>query len=459
VREAALTALLLLACHEAALEPEGHVVVHLDTDAPLPKSGLVTDPFEPPPLLDTVRIEIVTPDGHLACPSCRRELSLDADRVEAGATFTILPGSTAARDARIHAVAFRAEYAQAAGPLAVVEVWGRLPEVAREGARDVTLPLRIEDVGRPRGSASEPVDLDDGPPPRPRAITPLAARRSCSAPQPHGSVCVPSGAFWMGSPADTSIPVLLAPRLVAISPYYLDAHEVTVAAFRASGILGGIRPHSGSLTGRVFEDFCTFTEEPGPWDDYPVNCLPFSAARSYCRARGGDLPTEMQREYAGSALVGLPFVWGRDRPRCGDAVLARGPRSELFSSEGAVFKRTCLPDSEGDPVLELLGFPRPVHRSSKGRDVLPLPSGTIQDLVGSMAEWVKDGWQRRDEPCWASPTLFIDPVCEGGPLRVLRGAGWTTSEEGVPMSWREAHTANPESSGISIGFRCAYPGD
>jgi len=264
----------------------------------------------------------------------------------------------------------------------------------------------------------------------------------------------------MGSPTDTTFANALAPRIVMLSPFWLDAHEITVAELRASGIREGVELHSGSLGGARYQDFCTFTADPGRFEDHPANCVSFAAARATCAARSGDVPSEAQYEYVMSGLTALPFVWGRDRAQCREAVLGRGPRSELFSNESAAFHRECLPEPDGDPAFEQLGFPKPITRASLGRDVLVLEGGAIQDLAGGVTEWAADGWERRDGGCWNAGTMRNDPVCpaSAGGLRVLRGGSWTAPPDGLPAWWREPHPAAPESSGISIGFRCAYPG-
>ncbi len=453
----------LVSCSDVDLPPEGHVVVFVETNAPLPRTGTTTASDRPMPLLDTVRIEIVTADGKLACDRCRREVSLDEALVDKGGSFTIVPANAQAREARLHAIAFRAEHVATAGLLATVETWARVPERPASGAREVTLTLPVEEIGKPRGTLAAPVELAEGRPRRPRSSFELARRSSCTTSQPPGAVCVPGGAFWMGSSTDTAYEGILAARIVALSPFWLDAHEVTVADLRASGVAKAahdVTPHSGKISGGQWQDFCVFTEKAGWLDDYPVNCIGFAAAREYCTARGGDLPTEAQFEYAASSLSSLPFVWGRDRGACGDAVLGRGPRSELLSNTAAAFRRECLPEPGGDPLLERLGFPKPVHRASLGRDALVLTGGRVQDLAGSMAEWALDGWQSEGGSCWKAGTLHVDPLCtdsERG-LRVLRGASWSTSVDGLPAWWREPHSPTPEASGISIGFRCAYAG-
>src|SRR5262245_39711877 len=113
----------------------------------------------------------------------------------------------------------------------------------------------------------------------------------------------------------------LGPHLVIVSPFFLDKTEVTVAAARAAG--GAPQPWTGSFSGDNVLDYCTFTRAPGPHEKFPANCVSWAEAHKICRARGADLPTEAQYEYAASGLAGRRYVWGEDTPECADAVFGR----------------------------------------------------------------------------------------------------------------------------------------
>lgn len=439
-----------VACRSVTPPTEGHFLIFIDTDAPVESEGNRSI-FDPMPLLDTVRIELTDASGRLSCTDCARDFALTERRLEEGASFTSRVSAT-----RVHATAWRAETAGSAGDNARIDVWAQLPELPESGERIVTVRLPMDSFGRTTGSADRPSVVTEGPPARPRFLWPSAVRTNCVQPAPNGSVCIPGGAFWMGSPYDVAISLLLAPRVVAMSPYFLDATEVTVAAYREWGDFSGVIESSRMAEGTYLEDYCTFTKRPGPYEDYPVNCVRMEAARAYCKWRGGDLPTEMQYEYAASALSGLPFPWGRDHPRCEDAVLARGPDSFRFSDTPGLFDRACFPANPQSP-LEAIGFPSPVHRTDLGRDVFRLEHGVVQDLIGNLAEWVSDSWQSRGGDCWSSSDVRIDPKCvRAGALPTLRGAGWT-SAFGNAWVRTEIDQSNP-SILISIGFRCAFPG-
>ncbi len=450
--------LVVNACRSDELATEGHLLVYVDTDAPLPRAGRRASPLEPMPLVDTVRIELLTTEGDPACASCSREFSLDEEDVNAGATFTVL--AREARKAVLHATAFRAVTVRSGLPGARIEVWSRVPAPPREGARPMTLRLPMDAFGRPLGSLAAPVDLLEGPPARPRIVWRRAERRPCTGEPPPGAVCVPGGAFWMGGPDDPAFASFLSPRVVTLSPFFVDRTEVTVRAYReTSGDDPRATPWSGSLAGTRQEDFCTFTREPGRFEDHPVNCIDWADARAHCIRRGGDLLSEAQREYVASALNGLPYVWGFDPPGCADAVLALGPQTERFSRTIAGFDTGCrrrVPPF--DPELDAIGFSRPVG-VPHGRDVLELPGGAVHDLAGNMVEWVRDDWQPRSGPCWTSPEIAHDPVCSSDPTagRTLRGASWISPLATADAWLRQEFPAHPGITGIGIGIRCVYP--
>jgi formylglycine-generating enzyme required for sulfatase activity len=442
----------------ASLPEEGHVVVYLDTDTPVPVLGEVATPDRPMPLFDTVSIEIVDTSGKLACDACAREFSLDEARLADGATFTVL-AAIAARDVRVHATARRAENAPGAPQL---EVFARVPPAPAEGAREVTLMLPLAALDGPVGTLAAPAALRDGTPPRPRALARETERRSCTRASPAKTACVPGGAYWMGTSGE-AFSFILEPRVVSLRPFFIDVHEVTVAELRAWGPKDGIVAQSGSLDGSSPADFCTFTSSAGRFDDYPVNCIDWETARAYCRSRNGDLPTEAQFSYVASGTQSWPYPWGRDRPGCADVVMGRGPRSELWPDTPAgAFGRQCLPDASpgGDPMLDAIGFPKPTTRASYGFDVLKLPSGDVRDLVGNLAEWTRDRYEDRFGTCWHDKKWQRDPSCPGDGDRPLHGSSWTsTTVDGAIASWRQGLSAKPEKAGISVGFRCVYEGD
>ncbi|AKU97710.1 serine/threonine kinase [Labilithrix luteola] len=449
----AALAFALVACGET-LPEAGHVVVHLDSDVALPRTGVSQGRQDAVPIFDTARIEILRADGSLACDDCRRDVALETAAIEAGTSFTILaPGAEI-----VHATAFRSDTFDLSGGHVSVEIWADVPAPPADGARDVTLTFRFEDIGRPRGSIDSPAKLEEGPPPRPRHMAPFAERVPCTGTAPSDTACVPGGMFWLGATVDMPSPTLLAPRVVVVQPFFVDLHEVSVSEYRANGgSRQGLSPNSGGRDGEFWDDYCTFTEAPGRFDDYPVNCLPWSAARAYCVSQGGDLLTEAQKEYLDSALRGYPFPWGYDRPTCADAVLARAPSTPAKRS--TAINRDCLPDPSEPPDIGVMGFPKAVSREDIGKDFVDLEGGRVQDLAGNLSEWLLDDWQWRDEDCWSSPTPLVDPVCHSPDAlyHPVRGGSYAIGAAGVAASWRLQYPDDADVAGSAIGIRCAYP--
>ena len=85
---ALIVALAVSSC-ESSLPPQGQVVLHLDTDAPVTPTD---DPLRPVALFDRVLVEIFPPTGDVPCSECVRELSVDAEKMHASRfSFGFLP--------------------------------------------------------------------------------------------------------------------------------------------------------------------------------------------------------------------------------------------------------------------------------------------------------------------------------------------------------------------------------
>lgn len=110
--------------------------------------------------------------------------------------------------------------------------------------------------------------------------------------------------------------------------------------------------------------------------DQPVNCLPMTAAASYCESVDARLPTEAEWQAAARGPKGARFPWGDDNPdenrlnACGSACRAWG------YSEG-IFLATMFEGSDGYEGTAPVGS-YPLGASSLG----------VLDLMGNVAEWV-----------------------------------------------------------------------
>ena len=314
-----------------------------------------------------------------------------------------------------------------------------VPPIAEGTVADATVALATGDVGVPVG-ADTPLALVPGKPgPSHVGTWPGAERVDCAAPPPDGEVCVPGGAYWMGDPSATGWTSVLtgAQRLVVLSPFTIDSTEVTIATLRAAG-LAADASWSGSM-GTASLDYCTFsTTQGGPTDGLPVTCIDWNKARAYCRAKGKDLPTEAEFEFASGGGHGNPFSWGVDPPTCTEAVFSRWPG--------------VAPDCLDSAVDTMHGGPAPPGSGS--RDVLALPTGKVFDLAGNVEEWMRDDWSTDGGSCWSSPGVYNNPVCSaGGADASARGGSWGATG-GLLRAGLRDYGGKTQSVNF-VGFRCA----
>lgn len=437
-------------CDPVKLPPLGHVRVHLDTDAPVPlPAGRVPGPDDLTPLFDVLRVEV---DGG-ACPDCRREFALDVDSLREGMSFTLTRGPS-----RVRLRMFRSlSYAVLGDDAQAAEAFYEIPAPPAEGALDVTLFVPVAALETPIGSEAAPAPAEVGERPSRVGTWSGAQRTPCNGDPPPGMVCVPGGAYWMGNPLvyDGTEVSGGAERLVVLSPFFLDAREVSVGELRSIEplIADGVTAWSGFYLGDDISDWCTYALDSRRHDALPANCIDRTAAITACRARGATLPTEAQREYVASTLGTRIFPWGSDLPNCNDAVHARTGVGYLAAFDGSCRR-------EGERPGGAIGYPRPVDREDVGRDVVRLPSGgLVFDLAGNLGEWTRDAYQDRDAPCWSAspPRVFVDPLCASppgaAPLASIRGGSFLDAPVNLTAQKREGIDADTRLP--LVGFRCA----
>jgi len=434
-----------IACGPRVGPPVGHVLLYFDTDAP------VTDSSDPA-LFDTLSLEIIRPGESTPCKDCTHHFDLvDGSFKEKKVSIVVLP-KPATPGYRVRARMFAASSTldgllPDVTPPWIVESVVALPPVGVEGEVECSVLLSTNAVGLPQGNLDAPSACALGHPQRSLVGSwPGGKRVPCANTEKNGAVCVPGGSYWMGNPrlrfqygtlgdrADVR-------RLVTLSPFFLDSTEVTVSAYRS--FASNAIPWAGGDGSAVF-DYCTFTAKPGPHENWPVTCLTRAKARDYCNARGADLPTEAQFEYAASALRGALFVWGEDdHPSCEDAVLDRGGYR--------IPNGPCAP-AVGLPTVDVVGSKVDPPR----RDRLELDGGTIFDLVGNANEFVGDTFNRQDEPCWSAGGVYVDPLCATSGAQIpLRGGSSLEFAFAAAAAQRFPVAASAYSYGT--GFRCASP--
>jgi formylglycine-generating enzyme required for sulfatase activity len=299
----------------------------------------------------------------------------------------------------------------------------------------------------------ESLDSDMSVPPASTLVNRFAAPTACTRAPKDGELCVPGGAFMLGS-ADVNGLVLfdamatIPERIAIVPPLLMDGYEVSVERWRRAKS-EGFRPLDDPYAndadaplpaegGPAAAKFCVYSHEPlalNSREAYPVNCIAWSDARAFCQFYGGDLPTEAQWEYVASATGDdseTLYPWGNDLLPCDALVYSRELTGDF-----------CFPDAFG-PAPVGAGF----------GDVTPLG---VHDLGGSVSEWVLDSPRAYSARCWASLGM-TDPRCweEDAERRGLRGSGWATGQ--APLSSLRPTPIDDGLLSKNVGFRCVRSG-
>jgi formylglycine-generating enzyme required for sulfatase activity len=445
-------------CHVAAMlawaactndaPPRAQWQIYLATDAPVPQFG------------EEVVVEIL--DGS---PS-PQERFLDASSRELWPiSFGVVPVNPAV-PVRVHARFFRLATTGEDGLPAsksIIEATATLP--APSGVTSVSLPLMMKCFGVPAdvdakrscdpttgAVAAEPTltviaNPDALPPP---GSWPPAATVDCHGAIPAGMVCVPGGALLLGNPtfprgqecatnAAAQDPV--PEHVVQLSPFALDAFEVTVGAFRELVRTHPDLPQPVPRDADAFnpDGFCTYvgTEDPSN-DAMPANCVPWSSANQVCALLGKRLPTEAEWEFAArNRTQETPYAWGTDPDACNYSVVARG---DIFEEP-----TNCESASNGFAVGPVAGG------AAEDRTALG-----IANMGGNVSEWALDLFNSYSARCWNTGNLLIDPTCDVDVngltlLHSARGGDWMK----VPSSTLGYARLSSAFGAASLGFRCA----
>ena len=258
-------------------------------------------------------------------------------------------------------------------------------------------------------------------------------------PLPRGMVYVPGGRTHIGS--EKGLPMEMPVFETEIEPFFMDAHPVTVARFRAFVDSTGYVTQAEAFGDAAVLNMDTYEwvllpgatwrhpqgpEGPPAADDHPVTQVSWHDAVAYARWAGRRLPTEFEWEHAARGATSAPhdYAWG-------NALFADGkPRANTWEGE---FPFT---NSGDDGYL----FTSPVGAYGK------TPLG-LTDMGGNVWEWT-DSWYRpyaeRDVPY----------VADEHSERVQRGGSFLCNDgycHGYRVSARSHST--PESSLFHVGFR------
>lgn len=237
-------------------------------------------------------------------------------------------------------------------------------------------------------------------------------------------IALAAQSFQMGSDDDEPLrDADEGPRQpIAVGAFAIDRTPVTVRAFGER--LAEVRAAVPGAT--ILSD----AETPDGWlgrcnlgsarEDHPMNCVPFEAARAYCRLLGGDLPTEAERELATRAGAGTAYAWG-----------------DTFDAAHAVSSVGCgIRGCRGGTASVVSDGPR---CNALG----------ICDLSGNVWEWTLTDYAPELGPYTAvTPALDVVPSAP-----VHRGGSWLDED---PRRFRSAFRglAYPENGLTGVGFRC-----
>lgn len=251
---------------------------------------------------------------------------------------------------------------------------------------------------------------------------------------------IPGGAFRMGTSGGFAYerPV----HVVAVKPFWMDAHAVTVAEFAEFVKATGYRTEaekagwSGAFRGGEWKktDGADWLHPEGPESaaaaNEPVTQVSWNDANAYAGWAKKRLPTEAEFEYAArGGLEGKRYSWGDELKPHGRPVANwwQGVFPERNTGEDGYSGRA------------------PVGR-------FPPNGYGLYDMAGNVWQWCAD---------WFSESYYAqspkaDPQ---GPVRgverVMRGGSWMCSENycrGYRVASR-SH-ATPDSALNNLGFRC-----
>lgn len=304
-----------------------------------------------------------------------------------------------------------------------------------------------------------------------------------------GMVLVPGGTFRMGGDNDQASPDEYPKHTVTVSPFYIDATEVTNAAFKkfvdATGYVttaerkpdweelkktlppGTIKPRDEILQASSL----VFTQASGPvnlndysrwwtwtrganWkhpegpesnllgkDDYPVVHVSWDDAKAYCSWAGKRLPTEAEWEFAArGGLADNIYPWGNEP-------ITKG-RAKANSWEGDFPYRNTKRD----------GY----VKTSPAKSFAPNGYG-LYDMAGNVWEWCADWYdynyyktlQGKTLLNPSGPTAGNDPDEPGVQKRSLRGGSFLCNDS-YCSGYRSARRmkSTPDTGLEHTGFRC-----
>jgi formylglycine-generating enzyme required for sulfatase activity len=231
---------------------------------------------------------------------------------------------------------------------------------------------------------------------------------------------IPGGTFDMGCTAldGNCDPENQPAHAVTLSPYWIEATEVTVAAYKQCVDAGGCT-EPGKDSPCSYSNLLTL--------DHPINCVTWQQATDYCGWKGRRLPTEAEWEFAARGTTGRPFPWGTAEASCAFAHMFQMNSEQ--STYGCDTNDTAAVGSYPDGVSAYGAF----------------------DMAGNVEEWVADWFSLT----WYAESPANDPIGPSeGTQRSVRGGDYYDASH-FNLRTMERARANPDITAAERGFRCA----
>lgn len=224
---------------------------------------------------------------------------------------------------------------------------------------------------------------------------------------PPGMVFIPAGDFIMG--ANVGHPMEKPQISLKTNSFYIDIYEVTWSDYAECIKSGHCSPASCKGNGK-----------------FPVTCITWHQAQSYCNAVGKRLPTEEEWEKASRSTDARKYPWGDSPPDCKKAAY-----------------NACN-----------LNGPVAVDSLTEGKSIY----GTVGQ-AGNVWEWTSTTlwpWDQRSDPemltAGYKPSRKINKSKTSN-FRVIRGGSWKEGPEGIRLTIKQL--LKMDFSSPLIGFRCA----
>lgn len=221
---------------------------------------------------------------------------------------------------------------------------------------------------------------------------------------------VPEGEFLMGKGEvrknDNS-----PQHFVYLDAFWMDKYEVSNSMY--------LKCLQAGACSEMVSDNTTY--QNWIYRDHPVTYVTWEQANAYCQWAGRRLPTEAEWEKAARGTDGRKYPWGNE------AANAR------------------LANFDGSIIQEAVS----VYRYPLGAS----PYGVL-NMSGNAREWIAD-WYGED---YYLVTPYANPTGpETGTERSLRSGSYNEDKNEIAITSRYRH--EPQSAGLSRGFRCAEDGN